>query len=243
MSVARGSAAAYHSDDGERDPTRTGSIDMGLDFSYLLYFHREDLWPVLQDIAAGARAADPPTLIVFPDHILPIPLESWGPKERMIPHDEGEFGFATSLYFPEDEKIIEYIQHVFPESYQGLCTESPLGIPIGCIYLTIYTDLGILGGHAYDPGHVLFEFGTPGTTMSILFSESESIRRRFVELLEKHHGVCGVLNMEMEAEAFYLNGRAISLDLRDAWLPPNQIEALMLTDGGGRAGDARRNPR
>ena len=46
---------------------------MGLDFSYLLYFKREDLWSVLQGVVAIAEPHQPPITIHFPDHELSYP--------------------------------------------------------------------------------------------------------------------------------------------------------------------------
>ena len=44
---------------------------------------------------------------------------------------------------------------------------------------------------------VLFKFGTTGTKMSILFEESASIRKTFIKLLERYHGLIGILDLEV----------------------------------------------
>ena len=84
---------------------------MGLDFSYMLYFERDQLWNALQAVVETAWAHDPPALIHFPDHTLPIPLDTWAPMDKKdFQHDEPEFNFAIVLNFPEDAPILEYLR-------------------------------------------------------------------------------------------------------------------------------------
>lgn len=199
---------------------------MGLDFSYLLYFKRERLWDALQGVAAVSRPSQLPTLIAFPDHMLSLSLGSWDEKERIYQYNDSEFGFATSMYFPEDAEIRDYTKRVFPDYYNEMAKESPKGIPVGYIYLTVYNDLQSLDQDDIDPGLVMMEFGTTGTNMSILFSNSISIRRKFVELLSKYGGVCGIFNMEIEAKVFWWHGVEVDEDIGDAWMSPKEIEAF-----------------
>jgi hypothetical protein len=97
-------------------------------------------------------------------------------------------------------------------------------IPIGYIYLTIYTDLSKLHPEGNPSNLVLFNFGTTGTRMSLLFDESTSIRKAFVGLLEQVPGVCGVFNREMDGVLFWINGRKVSEEIGDPYMLPEEIE-------------------
>jgi len=196
---------------------------MGLDFSYLLYFKRERLWDALQGVAALCRPNELPALIVFPDHILSLSIEPWDDKDRMVKCDEPEFGFKISMYFLPDDSLKEYLQRAFSEYYEEMSKESPLGLPVGYIYLTVYNDMHSLDQEPLDPDLVMMEFGTTGTRMSLLFSESVSIRKQFTTLLEQYSGVCGMFNMEMEGLVFWLNGRRMEEQISDPWMHPKMI--------------------
>jgi hypothetical protein len=200
---------------------------MGLDYSYLLYFKRQKLWDVLQTVMEMSRPSSLPTLVVFPDHILPLSLKGWGEKERIVNFNEPQIDFTTSIYFHPDEEIKDYIKRNSPEHYETMSIESPLGIPIGCIYLTIYNDLRKFENKDWDPNLTLLNFGTPGTKMSVLFSESASIRNRFVELLETHDGICGILNMEDSAIVFWLNGYLFDKTIPDPYMTPEEIKSYL----------------
>ncbi|UCD99379.1 MAG: hypothetical protein JSV42_01235, partial [Chloroflexota bacterium] len=79
---------------------------------------------------------------------------------------------------------------------------------------------------------VLFDFGTTGTRMSLLFSYSTSIRKTFTELLEKHHGICGVFNREAEGgEVFWFKGRRVSVYIEDQFMLPDEIEVILSENG------------
>jgi len=54
------------------------------------------------------------------------------------------------------------------------------------IYLTVYTDLSQHYGFNKPNDMVLFKFGPPDTHMSFLFSDSTTIRKTFVDLLERY---------------------------------------------------------
>ncbi len=200
---------------------------MGLDYSFLLYFKRDALWDALQGVAAISRPSDLPTLVVFPNHILSLSLKPWGDKNRLIKCNDPEFGFMISIYFPPDIEITDYVQRHFPDHYTEMVKESPLGIPIGYIYLTVYNDMGSRVHEIVDPDLVLMEFGTTGTRMSCLFSESSSIQKGFVNLLEKHSGVCGVLNLEDAGLVFWLKGQKTDARIPNPWLQPKEIEGLL----------------
>ena len=201
------------------------SFHMGLDYSYKLYFKREHLWDALQGVVGIAWAHQPPCRIVFPDHELSIPLISGDFKEKDFQHDDPEFDFAIVLNFEPDEFILEYLRERGYEddhrSPPDPDTENLLGI--GMIYLTVYQE--IPDQPASDL--VLFNFGTTGTNMSILFEESTAIRRTFVVLLQKIPGVCGVFNKEMSGELIWLKGQHLSEKIDDPFMMPDEIEAIL----------------
>ena len=75
---------------------------------------------------------------------------------------------------------------------------------------------------------VLFNFGTTGTRMSTMFAFSTSIRARFLDLLKKHDGVCGVFNNEENGEVFWMNGREMMAYVNDPRMLPDEIERALL---------------
>ena len=99
-------------------------------------------------------------------------------------------------------------------------------VSVGYIYLTVYNDLS-----SFSPeitldlkNLVLFDFGTTGSRMSTMFLSSTSIRERFIALLRKYEGICGIFNSENEGEVFWLNGKEICEFIDDIWLSPEEIE-------------------
>ena len=200
---------------------------MGLDYSYLLYFKREQLWGVLQGVVDIAKPHHPPTQIQFPDHVLSVPLDSWLLKGKEAHYNDPEFSFSTVLIFEEDEAIQDYSfgrnNEVLDSNLPG--TNSNNRISIGYIYLTVYNDLPQRLPEQEIPGDlILLDFGTTGSKMSMLFFYSTSIRNTFIGLLEKFGGVCGVFNKEEEGEVFWLNGKKITGYIDDPWLLPEEIE-------------------
>ena len=200
------------------------SFQMGLDFSYMLYFERDQLWDALQGVIGIAWAHEPPALIHFPDRVLSIPLHSWGSQEKDFQHDEPEFYFASVLNFAEDAAILEYLRARDKNIHSGP-PDPDKKQAVGMIYLTVSQE--IPDQPASDL--VLFNFGTTGTNMSILFQESETIRRTFEDLLEKIPGVCGVFNRESSGEVFWFKGRQLSEEIDDPFLLPAEIEAILGT--------------
>jgi hypothetical protein len=204
---------------------------VGLNYSYLLYFKHERLWEVLYGLAdmadsQGHRHAT----IHFPDgdRILPL-MTSFGEKNE-IQHDAPEFRFATSLFFDEDPAILEYLQ----DRGDGESDRSPPGedavcrVAMGFIYLTVYADLARHWAFKKPTDLVLFEFGTTGTRMSMLFEDSTSIRKTFIDLLERYQGICGILSREIDGgELFWLNGRRLSEDILSVYMPPDEIQEML----------------
>jgi hypothetical protein len=199
---------------------------MGMDYSYLLYFKKDLLWAALQGVVDIAEPHKPPTMIRFPDHELPIPLESW--NHPVFNYDDPELRFATVLYFPEDEEILYWkgdegarMRALDARSNSPPDSAKPKRIPVGYIYLTVYTDLTERNPEGKTSDLVLFNFGTTGTHMSILFDDSASIRKTFVELLERVPGVCGVFNREDSGEIFWREGQIVSEKIEDPFMLPS----------------------
>ena len=203
---------------------------MGLDFSYLLYFKRQDLWKALQGVVAIAEPHQPPIKIHFPDHELSIPLDSWTLKDKQVHHDDPDLGFDTVLRFELDDEIEEYLGDRYYEGEDRSPPEPDADnkVWIGYIYLGINNDLSREYPDNDVEDLVLFDFGTTGTRMSLLFSYSASIRKTFTELLEKHHGVCGVFNREAGGgEVFWFKGRRMTVYIDNQFMPPDEIEDLL----------------
>lgn len=203
---------------------------MGLDFSYLLYFERQHLWDAMQGVVSIAEKHDPPVIIHFPDRELSIPLATWVMRDKQVNFDDPDFSFDTVLRFELDDEIEEYLGGRYFED-DG---RSPPGEDeenkayIGYIYLGINNDLSREYPEHEVSDLVLFDFGTPGTRMSLLFSYSTSIRKTFTQLLEKHHGVCGVFNQEYGGgEVFWFKGSRMSFHIEDQFMLPDEIEELL----------------
>jgi len=203
---------------------------MGLSFSYMLYFERQDLWKALEGVVAIAEPHQPPIKIHFPDHELSIPLDSWTLKDKQVNHDDPDFGFDTVLRFELDDEIEDYLGNRNYDA-DGRSPPEPDAdnkVSIGYIYLGIDNDLSREYPDKDVENLVLFDFGTTGTRMSMLFSYSTSIRKTFLELLRKCNGVCGVFNREYGGgELFWLNGRRMSVDIDNQFMLPDEIEDLL----------------
>lgn len=205
---------------------------MGLDYSYLLYFKREHLWDALQGVSAIAQPLGPPTRFRFPDGDRFLPLQIWASKIYEYSHDDGKFSFATSLYFEDDDLILEYVRDLGNED-EFRAPPDPGGLkqyPIGFIYLTVYNDLSCYSSSFTEGNLVLFDFQAATTSMSLLFEESDSIRRRFTQLLTGHGGVGGLFDNEYEGHVFWWNGQELDLYIRSAWVSPTEISALVKQD-------------
>jgi hypothetical protein len=204
---------------------------MGLNFNYLLYFKRENLWEALQGVGDIAEPYDhQPTIVHFTDHDLILPIMTDFGEKNEVQHDSPQFNFATSLFFREDEAILEYLNYDGDDipSRAPPYSVNPNRVAIGFIYLTVYADLSQHWAFKKPTNLVLFKFGTTGTRMSLLFDESISIRKTFIGLLESIPGVCGILDREIDGgELFWLHGRGLSEDISDVYMPPNEIEEML----------------
>lgn len=196
---------------------------MGLNFSYQLYFRREDMWKALQGVVDVAVDHQAQTRIIFPDHEITIPLINDHWNKREFHHDDPEFNFATSLYFEVDDAINDYLLHLGNEEvFRGPPdTDGIERVSIGFIYLVVYQKKFIESLRDW----VLFDFGTTGTRMSMLFDESLSIRKTFINLLEKNQGVSGIFSREFDGgELFWFNAQQYSIEIGNAYQLPDEIE-------------------
>jgi hypothetical protein len=200
---------------------------MGLDYRYRLYFKREALWGALQGVVAIAQPAQKCCKVVFPDYTIILQLEPWYQPEGTFHYNDPEFRFLLVIYFPPDREIGRYFQSNSPKHMESWSRKSPLGLPIGFIYLTVYNDLNAFERKDWDPDLVMLEFGTPGSSMSILFYESDSIRLRFQNILEENQGICGILDMEDSARVIWLNGQRVDERISNPTLSPEEISMLL----------------
>jgi hypothetical protein len=202
---------------------------MGLDYSYLLYFDRKLQWKALQALVDISVPHHPPTRILFPDHELSIPLESWSSNNGILIYNNPELQMSTSLYFEEDDAIIDYLAN---RDDNDNLSSSPEGfqtpkVSIGYIFLTIYNESSQRFPGIGSKDYVAFDLGTTGTRMSKLFYYSESIRSTFVKLLERVPGICGVFNREESGDVFWYKGHPLSIEIDDPYMPLNEIESLL----------------
>lgn len=205
---------------------------MGLDFSYLLFFDRRVRFTVLEHLAEMSEFnLERQTALIFPDHVMILPFEGWVDTGRQLRWDDPSptWEFMTVLRFDVDEPIAGYLDRRArdPEAIGKIEEDRPEMAGIGYIYLTVYNDLAAFSQDAADPNLVLFQFGTPGTSMSILFTESTAIRQAFIRLLETCQGVLGLLDMEDEAEVIWFRGREVSVRIPHAYLPLAEIEEFL----------------
>lgn len=199
---------------------------MGLDYSYLLYFKCEHLWDALLGVVRMAVPHQPPIKILIPDRELLIPLDSWAMRDKEIHHDDPEFSFSLVLRFDRDEALQDYIDRLEIHDDPDRAPPDLDGgdqVSIGYIYLDIHQIIP----ERPASNLVLFDFGTPGTRMSLLFDESSSILQTFVQLLERYHGVCGVFNREDYGRLFWYKGQSLSEEIEDPYMLPDEIESFL----------------
>lgn len=195
---------------------------MGVNHSYMLYFQRKDLWHAMDGLLTMAEHHQPPAIIHFPDHQKEVHFDPWPMHREVFRHDDPEFSFATVLKFDWDEAIEDWVSRhtrVDDPDRGPPDPEEEDQASIGYIYLNIYTDLSrrfTLEKPVEDL--VLFEFDTTGTRMSLMFSNSTSMREAFIRLLENYRGVCGMFNWESDGvEMFWYQGRHMSEYIYDLY--------------------------
>jgi hypothetical protein len=202
---------------------------MGLDYSYLLYFDKKLQWEALQALVDISVPHHPPTRILFPDHELLIPLESWSSNNGVLNYNDPDLQMHTSLYFDEDDAIMDYLENRNDSAnqYSPPEGEQTPKVAIGYIYLTIYNESCERFPGIGLKDYVAFDFGTTGTRMSKVFYYSYSIRSTFVKLLERVPGICGVFNREESGDVFWYKGQPLDVEIDDPYMPLNEIESLL----------------
>jgi hypothetical protein len=204
---------------------------MGLNFNYLLYFKREHLWDALQGVVEIAKPYDHArTTIHFPDHDLFLPIMTGFQEGSELQHDQAELNFVTSLIFEEDKAILDYLLNNGDEGVQRSPPET-VGInrvAIGFIYLTVFADLSQHRAFKKPTDLVLIKFGTTGTHMSMLFEDSKSIRKTFINLLERYHGVSGIFDREVDyGQLFWFKGKQVETNVLSVYMLPEEIEEML----------------
>lgn len=203
-----------------------------MDYRYLLYFERGARVEVLERLAAMAAPTDDgPTTIVLPDRSVELPFGTWGkPPQRITWEGTGAaWNFTTVLCFPPDQPLEDYLRHVNSSTIGGSTTGSgahrydDLGrLEVGFIDLSVHDETSDTGEEL-----VCFRFGTTGTSMSMLFLDSESIRSSLLDLLGSCRGVYAVFDMEDYADLVWLRGERRDDRLPTADLSLAEIEALV----------------
>jgi hypothetical protein len=204
---------------------------MGLDYSYLLYFKRKRVWDALQRVAAVCEPSQLPTLISLTGSFISLSLATCDPRKHILKSSDPELCFRISMRFSMDDELATYIEETFRNESAVAELRQASSVSIGYIYLTVYNDLAALNRDLADPELAAFEFLAATSSMSLLFAQSASVRARFAGLLEACQGVCGVLNLETQARAFWLNGQSIDEPITDPFLHPRLI-AKALAPGG-----------
>lgn len=195
---------------------------MGLDYSFLLFFKRQDPWHILEGLAEIAEQdLEEHTAIRYPDRILRLPFIPFaGTADKLpIPHDDPapSWDFMTSLVFEPDDELLDYIVDHPRTNLHG-----DEKVPVGYIYLTVYNDLSQFSD-AYDPDLILLRLSAATSNMSILFSFSLSMRTAFSRLLQEFEGAYGVIDRENDGNLFWWYGLETDEDIPDASMSPAQI--------------------
>jgi hypothetical protein len=169
---------------------------MGLDYEYNLYFPREQMWSVLESIAAMAAPIGK-TAIVLPDRRIILPFTMRFKNQTLVFDDSlKRLSFDISLYFTTDKYIERDLKkNSATEIDIKARSDEKSRVAVGYIYLTVIPDSRDKPSvRNYKSDISCFEFQAATTSMSLLFEKSTSIQRTFQKLLENHNGMGGFLN-------------------------------------------------
>ena len=203
---------------------------MGLDYRYLLFVERAAELDTLRHLAAisARRGAEETTTLEvpvsaeIPYRTWTLPFRAWSDTPPHLWWDDPspQWEFATVLAFEPDDALRWY-QRDDPQ------LDGHGRHQVGYIYLTVHRGMADWAS-GVDRDVVLFDFGTTGSKMSAMFSESESVRGSMVRLLEECHGVCGIFDWEDHATLFWWRGRRdLDEDLPTAELDLAEVERFV----------------
>lgn len=195
---------------------------MGLDYECYLYFYRQHLWDSLLAVAAQSQPHHPPTLIHLPDGDLEIPLMDQHFQSGEFLGEDTRFHFIITLYFDIDAAVRAYLEW----SMDAISDRSPPDRIIGQRAAIGGLDLIVYPQNPFHttPDIALFRLITTGTHMSLMFSESPSVRRTFSKLLVAGRGICGIMDKEYSGgELFWLKGKSTYQEYADARISPLEI--------------------
>ncbi len=168
---------------------------MGLDYEYHLYFPRDEMWNVLESVAAMAAPVGE-TKIILPNREIVLPFTVRFKNETIV-FDESvkQLNFDTSLWFTNDEYIERDLHEGYPDAeVRKKYYDEKNHVRIGYIYLRVIPDSRNSGYKSrWKPNICCFEFAAATTSMSLLFEDSISIKRALKRLLKKHKGFGGHL--------------------------------------------------
>ena len=164
---------------------------MGLDYSYVLRFRREQLKEILFAVVERSQLnPNPPVEVTLPGGaeslFLPFKVLPEQIRPALFDHKFPPF-FCMSLWFDPDDPFERYAATVAAEGHP-LPRDSQGRVALRSVYLSIY-----MKATEDNPDLEFLDFRfTPATRqMSMLFAASESVRRFFVQLLEEHDGISG----------------------------------------------------
>jgi len=199
---------------------------MGLDYSILCFFEKQDPWQILDGAAEFAdHGLKTHTAIQYPNKIMRLPFEAWAGTETSdpIPYDDEakSWEFMTSLLFKKDEFVSDYAD-------QYDLDEGPeqTHVSIGYVYLSAYRHWTGYEG-TYDPALVLLQFAAASSNMSLLFAQSHAVRKPFIRLLEHYHGLYGVIDNEMDGILFWHRNKVMDVRIPDAWGSLREIDGYL----------------
>ena len=199
---------------------------MGLDYSFNLFFRIQDPWQILDGLGAMAvHRLDAVTPIIYPDRIIYLPFEAWAGTETRLPihysdRDEA-YDFMTVLSFEPDPELLDYYHRDNPQ-----VTGKSQRVEIGYIYMTLYPN-SCAYSEDFDPWLSMIRLEAATSNMSILFIESPSMHRAFIDLLERFKGVYGVIDREEEGILFWLRGQTMDVNIPDGCMSLRTIESYL----------------
>ena len=199
---------------------------MGLDYSIMLFFKPQDPWRILDGVAEFADyGLQGHAAIQYPDQIMRLPFSPWAGTEKLdpIPYDDQSesLDFMTSLIFEKDAEVAEYA-----ERYDLDEGSDQQEVSIGIIYLTVYNHWKA-DETANKPGLLMFQFTAATTNMSILMAESLAVRNPFIQILERYHGLYGLIDREMDAVLIWLHDQQMEEVIPSAYMSLAEIEAYL----------------